>query len=327
MHWLDKQWQTTTLFSLLMLPISWLYCFAVAIRRLCYRLGVKRSHRLPVPVIIVGNITVGGTGKTPLVIWLAQFLRQAGYRPGILSRGYRGRSETWPQEVHPKSDPNKVGDEAVLLARRSECPVFVGPSRVQAAMALLSRYQCDILLSDDGLQHYALKRDIEIALIDGARRFGNGHCLPAGPLREPISRLHEVNISIINGKTDPGELSMELVESSFRRVNNKNHAVSNNYFSGRRQHAIAGIGYPKRFFDKLRTMGLDIIEHSFPDHYRFTPEDIQFINNNEVIMTEKDAVKCEEFADHRHWFLVVEARPNPRLGEKIMNLLREKERE
>jgi tetraacyldisaccharide 4'-kinase len=326
MHSLDKHWHQKTPLSLALLPLSGLFCLAAFLRRHCYRAGLLRHRRLRVPVVIVGNITVGGTGKTPLVIWLAKFLRGAGFHPGIISRGYRGRAKHWPQEVQPSSDPDTVGDEPVVLARRCGCPVFVGPDRVRAGNALLEKHDCDVIISDDGLQHYSLERDVEIAVIDGIRRYGNGYCLPAGPLRESMKRLAEVDIRVVNGEPGPGEMGMHTIALRFHRLGTEEADRPADYFRGRRLHAVAGIGNPQRFFGKLRESGLDIVEHRFPDHYRYTQQDIEFLDSNDVIMTEKDAVKCERFAGPRHWFLAVEAHPDPHLGELIINLLRENRR-
>ena len=205
MTWLEKRWYSTST-PLLLLPFEWLFRLLVLLRRLAFRLGLKPSYALPVPVIVVGNISVGGTGKTPLVVWLVSLLRKAGYHPGIVSRGYGGKAERWPQQVRPDSDPQTVGDEPVMLAQRCACPIVAAPDRVAAAKLLLKHTKCDLIITDDGLQHYRLKRDIEIVVVDGERRFGNGHCLPAGPLREPQSRLAEVDFVIANGLAGRGDL-------------------------------------------------------------------------------------------------------------------------
>jgi tetraacyldisaccharide 4'-kinase len=222
--------------------------------------------------------------------------------------------------VQPDSDPSEVGDEPVLLARNSGAPVAAGPDRAAAGRLLLQQHHCDVLLSDDGLQHYRLARDIEIAVIDGDRRFGNGRCLPAGPLREPVSRLQSVDLRVTNGVPEAGELGMTLVPSGFREL-----------ISGRVEarpppqrgawHAVAGIGYPARFFGQLRALGLDIVEHAFADHHRFSPQDLAFGREAGVLMTEKDAVKCQGFARPGWWAATVEARPDERLGTAILKLL------
>ncbi|MDH3688156.1 MAG: tetraacyldisaccharide 4'-kinase [Gammaproteobacteria bacterium] len=322
--WLQRHWQQTDAVSIALLPLSWVYRLLVALRHGAYRVGIKSSCRLDVPVIVVGNITVGGTGKTPLVIWLAELLRTRGYMPGIVSRGYRGRSATWPQFVDGHSDPALVGDEPVMIARRTSCPVMVDPNRVRAARALLERGGCDVIVADDGLQHLALYRDIEIAVIDGERRFGNEFCLPAGPLREPVSRLSSVAIKVTNGSPQGKELAMELVATGFRQLTDAGTIKGPKHFAGEAVHAVAGIGNPERFFSQLRQLGVKIQPHVFPDHHRFRPEDLGIAGKDPIVITEKDAVKCEAFASARHWFLEVEVCPDPKLGDCVLTLLDER---
>jgi len=306
-----------------MLPLSWLFRLLVWLRRQAYFTGLRRSQKLPVPVIIIGNISVGGTGKTPLTIWLVNRLQQAGFRPGIVSRGYRGRARHWPQQVRADSDPVMVGEEAILLAQRCQCPVAVDPQRVVAAGALLKYNDCDVIVADDGLQHYALARDIEIVVIDGVRRFGNGRCLPAGPLREPVSRLQGVDFIIVNsGVTLAREYRMNLRAVNIYRVNNPDQcAVVENLRAGP-VHAVAGIGNPQRFFEQLQGMGFDIIKHAFPDHHEFTETELEFADEHAIIMTEKDAVKCRRFANDRCWTLAVEADVDPQLETHLLSRLK-----
>ena len=317
---LERHWYRLTPVSLLLLPLSLVFCALVQLRRALYRLGVLRHAQLPVPVIVVGNITVGGTGKTPLVIWLADFLRQAGYRPGIITRGYRGQNRTWPLIVTPQTAAVQAGDEAVLLARRSGCPVLAGPDRVAAARQHAA-HGCDVIVSDDGLQHYRLGRDLEIAVIDGMRRFGNRLCLPAGPLREPLARLKSVSLRVANGPAQAGELGMLLVPAGFYSLANPDRRVSADLFHGGPVHAVAGIGNPERFFSSLRDLGLEVLPHPFPDHHVFRAEELEFGDSRPVILTEKDAVKCEAFGRPNHWVLAVTARPDGRLGESVLKLL------
>ena len=293
------------------------------LRRLGYVSGLLPVQQVAVPVIIIGNITVGGTGKTPLVIWVADFLKQKNFHPGIISRGYGGMANHWPQQVRPDSNPGTVGDEPVLIARRTGCPVAVSPDRFKAAVELLEHKKCDILICDDGLQHHTLARDIEIAVIDSVRRFGNGRCIPAGPLREPISRLKSVDIVVSNGRPEYGEYQMELVPGSFHSVADPDKEVDKDAFRNTTVHAVAGIGNPLRFFTQLRRSGIRIIEHQFPDHYRFQRGDIQFGDELQVVMTEKDAVKCTEFADDKHWYLAVDARMNPIFEHRFSKLLKD----
>ncbi|MCC9002187.1 MAG: tetraacyldisaccharide 4'-kinase, partial [Candidatus Competibacter sp.] len=210
MHWLDRYGYSLNLVAVLLWPLSLLFGLVARIRRFLYRNNVLKSVGLSVPVIVVGNISVGGTGKTPLVAQLVELLRDAGYKPGVVGRGYGGQSTQWPRSVMADSDPVQVGDEPVLLARRCRCPVVVGPDRVVAAQLLYETYDCNVIISDDGLQHYRLRRDIEIAVVDGFRRFGNAACLPAGPLREPPSRLREVDFVVSNGAARGQEYLMSL---------------------------------------------------------------------------------------------------------------------
>ena len=319
---LDYYWYNKGGITLLLLPFSWLFCAVAIVRRFLYGVGVLKVHHLPVPVIIVGNISVGGTGKTPLVTWLVELLRVQGYTPGIVSRGYGGGASHWPQQVRADSDPRMVGDEAVLLARRTACPMAVGPNRVDAAKALLSHTDCDIIVADDGLQHYALGRDIEIVVIDGVRRFGNQHCLPAGPLREPLGRLETVDLVVTNGVAGAREYHMELMPTRLHNLASSNKNMSLDHFVGKTVHAIAGIGHPERFFRQLETHGLTVIEHPFPDHHPFEAADIIFSDTLPVLMTEKDAVKCQAFANEQHWSVPVDAKLDERMMPLLMRLLK-----
>jgi tetraacyldisaccharide 4'-kinase len=320
-RWAVDVWYKDAFLGILLLPFAYVFSDIVRIRRYLYRLGVLKSHTLPAPVIVVGNITVGGTGKTPLIIWLAELLKNSGYKLGIISRGYGGKSEIWPQIVNENSDVNKVGDEALLIAKQTRLPLVVGPSRVESAKKLLAEFDCDVVLSDDGLQHYKLKRDIEIAVVDGERRFGNGYCLPAGPLREPIERLGSVDFVVVNGeKYADHEFSMRLVGDT--AVNMKSGELKPlQEFRGIACRAFAGIGNPGRFFKLLESNGLSCTTQSFPDHYQFERDDIEFGDNKPVLMTEKDAVKCTEFAGPYHWYVPVQAVPEPAFGQQLLNLL------
>ncbi|MEW6314576.1 MAG: tetraacyldisaccharide 4'-kinase [Pseudomonadota bacterium] len=322
MHRLERHWYRITPLTLLLWPLSVLFRGAVALRRALYRSGLKPSVKLPVPVIVVGNISVGGTGKTPLVLWLAEFLHARGKHPGIVSRGY-GSDSTAVREVRPDSDARQVGDEPLLLARRSGCPVWAGADRVAAAQALLRAHpECDALISDDGLQHYRLQRDAELAVVDGARRHGNGLMLPAGPLREPRCRLHHVDAVMLNGgTTQPGEHAMTLAGKTFYNLRDPARKIEAQELHGKKLHAIAGIGHPQRFFDHLRALGLDVVAHPFPDHHAYIPADLDFADAEAILMTEKDAVKCSAWADVRCWALAVNAQLDPKLGEIIMKKL------
>lgn len=298
--------------TLLLLPFSFLFFLTVALRKWFYRVGFFKTHRFSVPVIVVGNITVGGTGKTPLVIALAQSLKKQGRRPGIVSRGYGAVIKT-PTFVWPDSPYRDVGDEPLLIAKRVDCPVVVFPKRVKAVEYLLKNTDCDVVICDDGLQHYALVRDIEIVVIDGERNFGNGYCLPAGPLRETTSRLKTVNYQVYNNGTQQqtkaeNAFEMKLIPDQIMSVKDFKATLDMQQLKSKIVHAVAGIGNPRRFFETLRAMKLRFFEHPFPDHHLFKPEDFNFGEDAIILMTEKDAVKCTDFADDRFWFLRVTAK-------------------
>jgi tetraacyldisaccharide 4'-kinase len=308
----ERHWYRLSALSLALWPASLLYRLLVALRRLAHRSGVLPAVRLPVAVIVVGNLVVGGTGKTPLVLWLAAMLRSKGREPGIVSRGYRGNALA-PMEVAVSSPALLVGDEPLLLARASGCPVWIGRDRVAAARGLLAAHpECDILVLDDGLQHYGVARDIEIAVED-ERRAGNGLLLPAGPLREPLSR--PVDAWVVNsaptGNHDSPAFRMDLRGDSFRRVAAPRESLPATVFMRKKLHAVAGIGNPKRFFDHLAHLGLACVNHAFPDHHAYAASDLDYRDCEALLMTEKDAVKCEAFA-REHWYaLQVEAELAP----------------
>jgi tetraacyldisaccharide 4'-kinase len=318
---INNIWYNKHPLALALTPLSWLFCAMVKIRQQAYKQGLLTCHHVPVPVIVVGNVTVGGTGKTPLVNWLGQFLQKHGFKPGIVSRGYGGHAQKWPQFVLPESDPYLVGDEPVLLARQSGCPVAVAPQRILAVQSLLTHKDCNLIISDDGLQHYALQRDIEIVVVDGIRRYGNQRCLPAGPLREPISRLQHVDFVITKGNPLDNELVMQYHKKSLQRLDNDTISQPLAKFHDHTVHAIAGIGYPEPFFNYLREQGLKLHCHEFPDHYAYQKSDIQFNDNLPVIMTEKDAVKCQSFAKSQHWYLPIEAHLPAIFGQKLLHQL------
>jgi tetraacyldisaccharide 4'-kinase len=327
-NWLQKQWLTFTLWHLLLLPISWLFSIVVTLRRFLYKSGFFHSYRLNVPVIVVGNINVGGAGKTPIVIWLAEQLKLSGYKPGIISRGY-GSSLVGIATVSPDSDPSDVGDEPVLIAMRTACPVFVGAKRVEVGLALLKAHpECDIIISDDGLQHYALQRDVELVVFDSVKGFGNGALLPAGPLREPISRLKTVDVIVGNGLQSgvsqvvtPVPIEMQLKASTFYNLNNRQLELSPAEFAGKSITAVAGIGNPDRFFHQLSAMGLHFKSKAYNDHYQYRAQDFEDIDTDIVIMTEKDAVKCTSFARPSFWVLPVRAQIDKQLLTNVINKL------
>jgi tetraacyldisaccharide 4'-kinase len=298
----------------MLLPLSWLFRLIIIIRRWLYQLKIKKVNRFSVPIIVIGNITVGGTGKTPLVIWLANLLSQQGYKPGIVSRGYKVKNITKPRLITTNSSVTEAGDEPLIIARHTNCPIAITPNRSKAIELLINQHNCNIIISDDGLQHYAMARDIEIVVVDGQRQFGNGWLLPAGPLREPISRLKSVDFVVYN------TVNMHLQPAtSLTAVNDNQRYLNISELTSKKVHAVAGIGNPQRFFTTLRQLGLQIIEHPFPDHYNFQKNDIDFDKNSIIIMTEKDAVKCTEISDSRHWFLPVTVELEKDLTNNILS--------
>ena len=321
--WLQKLWYRMSPWHALLLPLSGLFWLLSTVRRTLYRVGGLHRVRLPVTVIVVGNISVGGAGKTPLVIWLVNFLKTHGYHPGIVSRGYGG-SGKGPQAVTSQSDPAEVGDEPLLLAQRCGCPVWIGRDRAAAGQALLAAHPAvDVLVSDDGLQHYRLRRDMEIAVIDGLRRFGNGFILPAGPLREAASRLRQIDAVVVNQPTaavQAGQYAMYLRGEVFYNLMQPEQRISAADLTGQALHAVAGIGNPRRFFDHLRGLGLNIIEHAFADHHVYQARDLQF--DGAILMTEKDAVKCKRWSLTNCWVLAVDAEIDAGLGQATLDKLR-----
>ncbi len=305
--------------------LAYLYGAIVALRRRMYRSGWAHSGSAGRPVVVVGNLTVGGTGKTPLTLWLAQALGAAGLRVGIVARGYGSRSGRGPRRVASSASWQDVGDEPLLLARRSGCPTVIGRDRLAAARALPGM-GVDVILADDGLQHLRLARDCEIVVVDGARGFGNGLLLPAGPLRESTARLQTVDAIVVNGSSShrslaalpPGEaLAMRLEASEAVSVDGRTRRPLGS-FGGERAHAVAGIGNPQRFFSELRSQGIQLIEHPFPDHHPLTPAELAFGDGLPVLMTEKDAVKCQAFADARLWYVPVTAQLAPGDAQQLL---------
>jgi len=285
-------------------PLAMLYGGVIRLRGGLYRAGWLPSVQLPVPVIVIGNLSVGGTGKTPLTIAVVEALLARGYRPGVVSRGHGG-SQRDPLLLGDAPDPARVGDEPCLI-HASGVPVAVGRDRPAAARLLLAA-GCNVLIADDGLQHYRLARDVEICVIDGIRRFGNGRLLPAGPLREPLSRLQRVDLRVCNGGiAEEGEYPMQLRGANVVALGDSRQQ-SLAAFNGQRVHAVAAIGNPQRFFESLRAAGIELIEHAFADHHAFVPADLDFNDALPVLMTDKDAVKCQYFAQPHWWRVPVHA--------------------
>lgn len=304
---LNSIWYSDSALRWLLWPVSVVYLALARLRRHAYRRGWRAAVELPVNVIVVGNISVGGTGKTPFIIWLAALLKAQGLRVGIVTRGYRGRATDWPRLVGADSAAEEVGDEPVLLARRTGCLVAAGPDRVAAARLLLEKSTLDVLLSDDGLQHYRLARNLEIAVVDGVRGMGNGLCIPAGPLREPVERLRDVDAIIVNGGSwgHAGVFRGEAVVTSVYRVTDRSTRELES-FKKHLVHAVAGIGNPQRFFDLLEDLGLDVEPHPLEDHAAIGADDLTFDEPGPVLITEKDAVKCEGFAHDDVWCVAVD---------------------
>ncbi len=309
-----------TLPAALLWPLSVAYRLVVALRRALFRGGLLRARRLPVPVVIVGNITVGGAGKTPLTCALADALRADGWHPGVISRGYGGSADT-ARAVAIGDDPRVVGDEPLIFAAMA-MPVWIGRDRVAAGMGLLATHpECDVILADDGLQHYRLARTMEIAVIDDARGLGNGLLLPAGPLREPQERLHEVDavVRLMAPGTPPAPVTtgratqMQHVALPWRSLLDPARVAAVTDWQDREVHAVCGTGNPGRFFAMLRAQGITAHEHPFPDHHAYAPADIAFPDAVAILMTQKDAVKCANFADTRCWLLPVRAQVDPAL--------------
>ncbi|MDC9613016.1 tetraacyldisaccharide 4'-kinase [Xenorhabdus khoisanae] len=320
---IEKIWSGRSWLYIALLPLSALYGLVSGLRRLSYKMGLSRSWKAPVPVIVVGNLTAGGNGKTPVVIWLVEQLQQKGYRVGVVSRGYGGESEHYPLLVTDDVTTAQAGDEPVLIRRRTGAPVAVAPKRADAIEALLAHVPIDIVVTDDGLQHYALQRDYEIVVIDGVRRFGNGCWLPAGPMRELAGRLNTVNTIIVNGGTAQagelpmtlkGELAVNLLTGEMRNVTDIPNAI-----------AMAGIGHPPRFFATLQQLGANLQEtHAFADHQLYEKSQLLALTNSDqnLLMTEKDAVKCIQFAQPNWWYLPVNAVLPEEEGQKVLNEIR-----
>ena len=315
-------WYRKAKWLYLLLPCSWIFSGIAALRRRCHQKKAKKIN-YPVPIIVIGNLTIGGSGKTPLLITLVKHLQQQGYQPAVISRGYGAHPSAFPHVVLPDQDSQQTGDEPLLIARATQVPVVIDPQRTRAIEYILKNVKANVILSDDGLQHYKMPRDIEIVVVDGQRRFGNGLCLPAGPLREPVSRLKTVDFVVNNGGTpEAGEYAMTLQPISFIAVQDSTKKVPLNAFENQTVHAVAGIGNPVRFFNQLRQLNLTVIEHAFPDHHAFVDGDLSFGDTLPIIMTEKDAVKCKRFAQTHWWCLPVEAKLDERLLKEILTWIK-----
>lgn len=330
--WLIKQWYAKQTPLLILQLLGYFYLALILLRKALYRLHIFNTKRLNVPVIVVGNISVGGTGKTPLVIYLAQALAARGFHPGVISRGY-ARTSRQTMQVDKSMAVSQVGDEPFMMQAHLNCPIWVGVDRVKTAQQLLNAApQVDVILSDDGLQHYALARDIEIMVFDAERGIGNGYVLPAGPLREPVSRLAQADIAVINGIAKQDwpwlkQLTQVNMQLQFGRLTPVNPSSAQqqtktlNALQGIKLHAVAGIGNPERFFNALRAQGLNIQPHQFDDHHHYRIEDFAGMLDAPIIMTEKDAVKCRDFPLTQAWYLPVTASLDAELIEYLVRRL------
>ncbi|MBD9512261.1 tetraacyldisaccharide 4'-kinase [Pseudomonas sp. PDM22] len=297
----------------LLRPLELLYRRVAQGRRQDFLSGAKPAYRAPVPIIVVGNITVGGTGKTPMILWLIEHCRARGLKVGVVSRGYGAKPPQTPWRVRAEQSAAEAGDEPLMIVRRSGVPLMIDPDRSSAVRALLAEESLDLILCDDGLQHYRLARDLELVLIDAARGLGNGRCLPAGPLREPAERLAEVDAVLHNGAPSdpPGAFSFVLRPSALVNLASGERRGIEHFPDGQSLHALAGIGNPQRFFATLEALNWRPIPHPFPDHAAYTAEQLRFTPELPLVMTEKDAVKCRSFAAPDWWYLAVEAQPSP----------------
>lgn len=318
---IEKSWYEAKWWNAWLLPLSLLFFLISHARRLWLTRLVKANKNNDVPVVVIGNINVGGTGKTPLTCELVKQLNQAGIKVGIISRGYGSNAPYYPYSLDKNESAKIVGDEPKLLRDRLDCPVVIGPDR-NAAIQLLSQQNVDLILSDDGLQHYKMARDYEIVVLDAKRQLGNGWLLPAGPLREGQWRLNSVDAIILNGATDSGDeqKQMSIVPNAW--VNAKTGVrKSLDYFAGKKLHAVVGIGNPQRFFSTLDFLSVEYKEHVFPDHHAFTADDFKQLDeySSHIVMTEKDWVKCSVFAEENMWYLEVNAQLNSVLEKKLIN--------
>ncbi|MBD2859074.1 tetraacyldisaccharide 4'-kinase [Spongiibacter sp. KMU-158] len=321
-HALNRAWYSTPGLLWLLLPLEGLFRLISSARR-----RWTQPQDCGAPVVVVGNIAVGGSGKTPVVIAVAEALQVAGFKPGIVSRGYGGKAEQYPYLLSETSLPEQAGDEPCLIYQRIGLAMAVAPDRVAAGRLLVEQYGCDVIISDDGLQHYRMARKVEILVVDAQRGFGNGHCLPVGPLREPVSRHNKVDLCVFNGKG-----SLKLNRPSFDMALKPSKLV--NLYSGESRsieqwpssemqvNAIAGIGHPQRFFDTLGGLGFSVSGRGLPDHHQPNADDLDFGNSKPLIMTEKDAVKCRHLAQPHHWMLPVDAQIDPQFYQQLIALLR-----
>lgn len=314
--WLEHIWYSESKWQWVLFPFAVVFSWVARIRR--WYLERFKQQQFSTPIVVVGNLTVGGVGKTPLLITLAQTLNSRGLSVGVVSRGYGGKLRQYPHEIRLSDDPFLVGDEPLVIAKNIVGPVIVSPRRVDAVQYLIDNHEPDVILSDDGLQHYSMGRSIEIAVIDGQRRFGNGHYLPAGPLRESSKRLNEVDYVVTNGDALNDEFAMSVQADSI--INIKTELSLQSDLLQQPVVAVAGIGNPQRFFDSLERLNIQYSQRIYPDHHRFQVSDTDF-GEQQVIMTEKDAVKCKAFATDKHFYLKVSAKVDEAFIDKLVDKL------
>jgi len=340
---IERTWYSKNLICFLLLPLSWIYIFFFRLRSIYYNIFKTNIiyRKTYAPTIVVGNIVVGGTGKTPLVIWLARYYKKKGYSPGIITRGYKGLYSEHPRHIGldcintflitPDTDPELAGDEAVLIANNTNCPVLVAINRQVAAKRIVEEYRCNLVISDDGLQHHSLARNIEIAVIDGQRRLGNGYCIPAGPLREPKNRLDSVDLVVSKYSAKECEYKMDYIYNELVSLSNPKDKMSITNLETKKIHAVAGIANPHHFFSFLRSQSYELLIHKYPDHYKFNhARDIEFNDDLPVIMTEKDAVKCKrhlgfgrqlEHVSKKYWYLPISVKLPESFSSNLNQLL------
>ncbi|MBA6412128.1 tetraacyldisaccharide 4'-kinase [Parahaliea sp. F7430] len=324
-HRLERAWYAKAPWLWLLRPLEFLFRAITYLRRSLYRRGWLSSYRASVPVVIVGNITVGGTGKTPIVIALLEALQAAGLRPGVVSRGYGAKVGKTPHVLSQSSTAEQAGDEPLLIYKRTGAPCVVAPNRAAAVAELERRFSPDIIISDDGLQHYALQRDFEIAVLDNERRVGNAMCLPAGPLRESAQRLSTVDVVLYRGSSSADNGVQYMPGALVNLADQRSLAFSQQSIASK-VYAVAGIGQPEQFFSSLRSAGFELIERRFPDHHLYQAAELEALQDHPIIMTEKDAVKCQHLAQEliaQAWFLRIDARLPESLCQAVRGLLPE----
>lgn len=331
---IEASWYRPLGWNKIFLPLSALFDFLSARRRAQYLSGRRASKKFSIPVVIVGNISVGGTGKSPLVIYLVEALKKHGFHPAVVSRGYGSKNISYPYWLQGDDFGDNLGDEAKMIAHRTQVPVVMDPDRVRALQCIVdqTRYPCDVVVSDDGMQHYALGRDIEIAVIDASRGLGNGHRLPLGPLRESVCRLEEVDFVVVNGRGKSKDLkqiyqkhdkcyAMEIVPMGIFALTDLSQNSQRPINIQGKVHGVAGIGNPERFFATLRRMGLEVVAHPFPDHHHFKADDLNFADDLPVVMTEKDAVKCQNLAMNKLYYLKIDTQVERTFIKQIISRL------